>query len=367
MKKFGLKAALFSLHNYTDPLSLVTKIFRDHFLRDRFNYLNKFSPFSVSTQQDKIPLPFDTPKTFSDLMDERAIDLLGSNNTVLLSWSGGVDSTAALIALIKNCPQNERDRINVTFSKESILENPTFYSKLPNLGVTLLEDYNVVDSLRDTECDVVTFGWHADQLFGSDIHLKNLDLYHKPWLDALDWHINKLTGKTLSNKYRDILFTIYSSYANQIGVNLDQWSKFAWLFNFGVKWTGITSYMQYTLFGSDNLNKHNSFFGSHDFQRYAVTHNEEITKENIYLNPKAYKTPLKQYIFAFDGDSEYFTNKSKVNSWKNMFPSVPVEGILLDTDEGLKQFTSKDVDNNCGFCRTKLIKAVSALYLKEDR
>lgn len=363
MKKYGLKAAPFSIYNDNDPLSFVTKVFRSHFLRDRFNILNKYSPFNVSEQADIIPTPYSVPFTLTELMDARAIELLGSNNVVMVAWSGGIDSTAVLVSLLRNCPENERYRIKVAFTEASINENPNFYKMLTTLGVQMLKDEYITDTLREEECDVITSGWCSDQLFGSDVHLKNLDLYNKPWIDALDWHIHNSTGKHIGSKSKDILVEVYSDYANKLGVNLEQWCEFAWMFNFGVKWTGIQAFKQYTLAGSDNLNKLNTFFDTLPFQRFGLTQSFELASQNIYAKPSIYKLALKQYIFEFNKDYEYLKNKGKYASWAGDYSANPIKGILVLTDDGIKQYKF----TSCNGCRSKLLTQVRNYYLKEGR
>ena len=109
-----LKAGRVAFHRRDyDPLSIVTRIFRGHFVRDRFNLLNKYSPFCVSERADEIPTPFAEKVPFADLMDVRAQEIIANKERIAVSWSGGVDSTGIVTAILKNLPENERDRLTV--------------------------------------------------------------------------------------------------------------------------------------------------------------------------------------------------------------------------------------------------------------
>lgn len=367
-KYSGLKAGWLPLDSSDlDPLSLVTGVFRGHFLRDRFNILNRYSPFSVSEEADVIPTAFDEPYVFTDLMDERAKQLLADNETIVVSWSGGVDSTGVIVALLRNLPESERDRIKVICTESSVNEAPNFYKMMLDLGVNVTVTTNLFDALGEESCDVVLSGWCADQLFGSDIHLKNLDLYNKPWIDALDWHINRVRGVCLSNRSKTILLDIYTDYATRLGVNVEQWCEFAWMFNFGVKYTFVKEHARLVLGGSQNQDKICPFFDTFEFQRYSVTRFPSLRVTNMYEHRQDYKLPLKQYIFEFSGDQDYLNNKGKMNSWMSQQGrSCYTNGVLpIVTDEGMKFFTNKNDSEEFDIRYSQLITKVGAMFRKE--
>lgn len=369
-KYSGLKTGWLPLKTSDlDPLSLVTHVFRGHFLRDRFNILNRYSPFSVSEEADVIPTAFTEPYVFTDLMDARAKQLLADNETIVVSWSGGVDSTGVIVALLRNLPENERNRIKVICTEQSINEGSKFYKMMLDLGVNVIITTELVDDLGEEDCDVVVSGWCADQLFGSDIHLKNLDLYNKPWIDALNWHISYLYGCKLSKRSESIIADVYSDYAKQLGVNVEQWCEFAWMFNFGVKYTFVKEHSRLVLGGSPNQDKICPFFDALDFQRYSVSRFPMLRETNMYERRQDYKLPLKQYIFDFSGDRDYLEKKGKVNSWKSQHErNCYTNGAFpVVTDEGLKLFTNKNAGEECGTCQSKLTIKVGELFRKEGR
>ena len=369
-KYSGLKTGWLPLnHSDLDPLSLVTRVFRGHFLRDRFNILNRYSPYSVSEEADVIPTAFDKPYVFTDLMDDRAKQLLADNETIVVSWSGGVDSTGVVVALLRNLPDNERNRIKVICTERSVNEGPNFYKMMLDLGVDVNVTTELLNDLGEEDCDVVVSGWCADQLFGSDVHLRNLDLYNRPWIDALNWHIKKQFEGQLSNRSKLILFDIYTDYAKQLGVNVEQWCEFAWMFNFGVKYTFVKEHARLVLGGSPNQEKICPFFDTMDFQRYSVSRFPMLRTSNMYEHSKHYKLPLKQYIFEFSGDQDYLEKKGKVGSWVTpRGGSCYTNGALpIMTDDGLKIFTAKNDGEECNIRKLKLITKVGEMFRKEDR
>ena len=211
------------------------------------------------------------------------------------------------------------------------------------LNVTIADE--LVDGLGDVECDAIVSGWCADQLFGSDVHLKNLGLYNKHWLDAIDWHL-QLNHQKLSSKSKDILADIYTQYANVLGVKVEQWCEFAWMFNFGVKYSYIRDHSKLCLAGSENVNKVFPFFDTMKFQRYGLNFFESVRDENIYANSEAYKREMKQYIYSFAGDKDYLLNKGKVGSWRSGSRSSYARNIVpVVTDSGLLLFKCTSHNN----------------------
>lgn len=107
-----------------DPFSIVCRTIYSEFVRDRFNYLNKYSPYIISAEADPIPTPFETTVPFSDIMDKMAIkiDQKATNGKIDVFWSGGVDSTGVVVALLKNI--NDKTKIRVHCTNSSLEEYP---------------------------------------------------------------------------------------------------------------------------------------------------------------------------------------------------------------------------------------------------
>src|SRR6266487_1681100 len=63
-------------------------------------------------------------KTYEQLCDERAREVLGYNGPLHVFWSGGIDSTCLLVSLLK---ARGGDRITVLMNRDSIAEYPYFY------------------------------------------------------------------------------------------------------------------------------------------------------------------------------------------------------------------------------------------------
>jgi hypothetical protein len=78
---------------------------------------------------DRIPTAFDRHATFGELCDQRATDLVRQaaweDRDLCVLWSGGIDSTAALVAIARAAHEaNAWGRVIVVLSQDSVHENP---------------------------------------------------------------------------------------------------------------------------------------------------------------------------------------------------------------------------------------------------
>ena len=171
----------------TSPFTSLNRLMNGFLCRDRFNILNKHSEFRMDTEADPVPTPFTEPVSISDLIDARAVELLSRNQQIVVQYSGGVDSTVALIALMKHLPENEWNRITLFYDEGGIEENPEFWSmlNLTKIRKTLLLPSEFVEAMREDDYDLIVSGRCADALFGPNIHVMVPNAYHLPWLDGI--------------------------------------------------------------------------------------------------------------------------------------------------------------------------------------
>ncbi|MEL6276726.1 MAG: hypothetical protein AAFU03_16630, partial [Bacteroidota bacterium] len=120
---------------------------------------------------DKIPA-FSNAKqpSFADICDQTAKSILAeaeaTNRKIQLLWSGGIDSTVALAALLKN---GEKEtllrRVEVLLSMQSINEYPHFFRQF----ILHQLPYRVIHppiTKHFAEDKLIVTGEHGDQLYG---------------------------------------------------------------------------------------------------------------------------------------------------------------------------------------------------------
>lgn len=309
---FGLNAFLcvFSNSSLTDRTQTIDQGFKTCIL-------DPFPDFSNNTKSNL---------TFSEICDQRALDIVNQardeQRPIHVFWSGGIDSTAALIALLKNIdPKDQKELITVFLNKESIDEYPYFYTNviLPNLKVRVIDDS--YDFLLGNP--IIVTGELGDQLFGSVImddllnlqsSRSNIDIFHQPYKSVMPKFLRyrlKTDDKELVANLMDYLFPLIEKCPWPIVSMYDC----LWWMNFTLKWQHVDQRFSVgfhletlDLFNSYKLCAH--FFKTEAFQQWSVA-NPDLKIKNTWAS---YKFPAKEYIYEFSKDKCYFEDKHKVPS-----------------------------------------------------
>ena len=167
---------------------------------------NKY-PFHFKTSVRFPMQPFEYKEVSSslkDLMYQRAEELKDMDNTIQFLWSGGVDSTAALLVLKDVC---SKDQLLVQLTPTSIEENHVIWNRLvKNLSHDVYTGEHLYE-VTNTQNVVVECG-SADHLYGSDgattgpaeaiAKENNFNLEHifesPPWNFKRRWYIKRRFG-----------------------------------------------------------------------------------------------------------------------------------------------------------------------------
>jgi hypothetical protein len=344
------------LDNQHSPFGILNSLFCSRCCRDRFNGLNHYSKLNWVDSVDSIPEASETP--IADLMDRRAEELI-KQGSIAAQWSGGVDSTSLVLALIKNGISKED--LVILYDKNSVTEYPKLHAWFKEQGWNLKE---VTKSWREDlgtiDTNVITNGWCADQLFGSIYFHENPKDYSKSFTELVsgsDVFARPLSRDTIKNAEE-----VITKYAEELfGVKLSIAAEFGWFTNFIMKWTWVSTYNNLYLASFSNRNKTQPFYNTDYFQAFAVGNFEQIAPYNIYgSDARYYKRPLKEYCNSIFPDEDYLTNKSKNPSWQGSSDRTlgdqPI--ITAKTTEGFKLF------NPGSFSYTTVAEQIFTKFLK---
>ena len=228
---------------------------------------------------------------FYDVMMDSAAWVAERGNQIDFMWSGGLDSTSALLALNEICP----DRIRVIMNENSKLEHPKLWDSL----------VQHLDHIIDTDDDVLGVGrpdintWvncsEADSLFGSS--------------DA------RPLGKVAAGKQADM-----EKVGEGVMINAP-WEKWKIKYQYGLP---VRTWRMLGTFRGDWLDIDNirPFFCSPQMQKFACNmhiKDEIVWYTNSPANPlgdkyKECKMPLRDFVARVSGDKDYAYNKLKMNS-----------------------------------------------------
>lgn len=246
------------------------------------------------------PIPDDsnTDKTFADLCDARAAHILaGSTRPVLLLWSGGIDSTAALAALIR------ADKpFFCSLSPWAAQEYPALYRRLWQCQFAKVTPVHLPPRLNSLfeQFNLVT-GELGDQMFGSDLMFRG------------DFRRQLLApfGEVLPQPVLDAT----AAQRAKAPIPLKDTADVLWWVNFSLKY----QFVQYRMFDSGAEPRSNTyhFFCAADFDRWAIS-NREANKRWIDSGDARYKQVAKDYIYAQFKDADYRDKKRKQWSLRNL-------------------------------------------------
>jgi hypothetical protein len=313
-------------------------------------------PFKTSTL-DSMRLPT-LPKTFSKTLEEvcyeRARSILDSavsgNKTISILWSGGIDSTCTVTSFLMAIKPHETNLLTILLNKESILENPRFFRNYL-VGKVNCKDSNVWQRYISNDNIFVT-GEGGDQVCwngftrSSDRIFNELgwDYLRKP--ATLENVVPVLEQVSQDRTSAIVAYnSIISPLKNNSVVPVDSVGQILWYFNFTCKWQNVYLRTLNNLVNTEIIDSQYisdnfmMFYESDDIQIWTMLNNESTVWVKKFTD---IKNPLKQVIYRFDRDKEYFENKVKFGSLGRLSRMRPSIGYItsnwrftdfVDTDQ----------------------------------
>lgn len=294
-------------------------------------------------------------KSFEEVSDMRAMDLKKliqqTNGKFAVFWSGGIDSTCCVTAILKNLTLEELDHIYIALSPDSMIENPNFYIDHIHNKV------KVLDSQENRYSDFVEQGFICvpsdlgDALFGTELGTKMYAQF-KEVAEQLPTDTKKL----VENLYQEVISedVHYSKYEHLIIAYLDNilakkkavlrpsdanfgrlfYEKmvhnintstvpvhslhdFFWWIIFNVKFMHCALRAPYLYSMGENrravAENVFSWYGSKDYQQWSMANNNNGQKISG-TRQSSYKTVARDYIYEFDKNDWYYRYKLKIAS-----------------------------------------------------
>jgi hypothetical protein len=318
------------------------------FLVDRTRTIDDF--YAILGPLPTIP---NEPVDYGAACDEKAHEILShcrdEDKELRVSWSGGIDSTNAIVALLKFHEEYPEVDMKVCLNQKSIDEYPWFYTNLIESNdrieiyrgeVMEAEDLGENEALglnmsRDTGRDyVVVTGELGDQIFGAKILVPDIK--------------ENGTDGTVKMHYSNVFSPDMATYLEPlIDAMPDDWDRdcghvMHWL-NFILKWQWCQLRM-FVMYPVPYL-KYRHFFDHDPLQQWCLQNNMQVKWPEYDI--KRYKEVAKRYIADFTGDEEYYIDKEKEDSQRttiNVFDSDPT---VTEADIGKrKHWSAVDIHFN---------------------
>jgi hypothetical protein len=252
-----------------------------------FNYKN-FRPWTPPTNKLSLDMA----------LQLRVNELLSSGQKINLFWSGGIDSTAMLVAFLKHT--SNLGQLRIIYSPFSTYEHPGYLDFLKKFNLELLDISG--DTLYDTTIDgIMVTGDGGDEMHAS-LDQSFFELYHDrlhmPWQDLF-----------YKKKPDDQFIEFCSSWFDKIGRDINTILEARWAFYAIAKNRCILS-NKYRLYANQPNFSHENLLGFYDCQEFEeyIYHNIDHIINKDYAS---WKYKLKEYCNKFDHFDDWCRYKSK--------------------------------------------------------
>lgn len=259
--------------------------------------------------------------TFKEVTDRRAMEIAEMvearpDMPVLAYWSGGIDSTLLLSAILKHWPQHLLDRLKIKLSNASYVENPRFFTdiiKTSGIEYGQFKEYNYSNAiiLHGDPADAL---WIGGNVLTFNVHY-NAD-YDSKLTTNKDAVLRYFADKT-DMDHADWLYNQLLETANISSYPLDTVGDLFWwlIFNYNypmmtLKHFGEAPTPAYEPFKKNFI----LWFDTIEYQAWSVQAQYHQLDVKFDGSIRSYKMPAKEYIYEFDKNQYYRDFKTKVHS-----------------------------------------------------
>eukprot|EP01062_Namystynia_karyoxenos_P038598 TRINITY_DN28030_c0_g1_i1.p1 TRINITY_DN28030_c0_g1~~TRINITY_DN28030_c0_g1_i1.p1 ORF type:complete len:575 (+),score=173.03 TRINITY_DN28030_c0_g1_i1:72-1796(+) len=330
-------------------------------LIDRTGTLNRGLPLKL---RSLFPIPPRDPRMrdapLAPLMSARAAELLRLARErgleLRLLWSGGIDSTGTLAALLAELRKEDRGTpspLVVLLSQESVDEYPAFHADTivaeraaGRLRTVQLDPAQPVSAQMDFSRHIYVTGECGDQLFGSALmaaafnpgHAHNAALLERglgaPWREVVPQSLAKCGLERDPAEWCEWL----APQLEHSPVPVETVFDLLWWLNFSMKWQHVVLRCLHHREGMQpsDIDSVHHFYASDHFQQWSMeNHHRKLPDLRVW---STYKAPLKEFIFEFNGDADYRDNKLKLGSLQHVMDSYRSLAIGIDDRFNLLKF-----------------------------
>lgn len=291
----------------------------------------------------------DFSMTWTEITDLKAQELWSQsralNRPVLLRWSGGIDSTLVLIALLKHARADDLDRLVVATTKAGIWESSHIYfTYLANKIKTVDFDHCIPSFTTDTFANFIhVSGSPCDQLMIGMIAMSEQALQDPSWF-SISWkNTVKLQEYLAATKKHfggdevlDYIQQIVCDNIESLNTDIRSIHQFVWWFNFNF-FSVAQGTHEYTHWHANNgipvgVWKNHVFPWFYDtrYQKWAMTNS---SRPDIVFGKNDWKVPLKQYIYDYVQDAYWLEYKPKIGSHGRTTWKAPNKGWFAITND----------------------------------
>jgi hypothetical protein len=245
--------------------------------------------------------------SFSEAMSVMASAIHNMDGDKVVMWSGGLDSTAIIVALMNIHAAQD---FEIVLTQESIAEYPAFYEKVVKLlRHRIVTAPTWVDALlNQLPHKVITGHGHSIPIYDK---LKHPEI-------ELDANWTELLAVLPNEESRVML----SAHVAAAPVQISSVDDAYWYIRLVFEAHQTTYRMSMITEDPKDGQKFIPFYGSDVYQSWEINNRNLIRLKSIRSSATRIKNNLRQYILDFNGDDAYATTKEKINSPKVAFGSA---------------------------------------------
>ena len=319
---------------HTFPKALPWEIDCVHQLATKLKHKLLYPRFGRHTLPvDTTPLEdlFGTPEnlatasheSFEQTIDRRCHDLISTrrDRPWIVWWSGGIDSTAIVTALLRHPEVQFRDNITICVNEISISENPRFFYK------TIVPNFTVMHGHDPQAQNNVDFyhvsGALSDQLCGPDqaLHMLGIDgkKSFREARDELVQQVNRswqIDGAWFFKRMMEHIESVPDA-------PVENCADFFWWFNHTWPWYYVLLQERDGL--SRNIKQHLDaklqWYDTYEFHAWAW-HRARVQFADSFARPERFKQELKDYTWSYTRDNYFRYFKTKSHSDSRKWPAI---------------------------------------------
>jgi hypothetical protein len=311
-------------------------------LSGSINQHGVYWPLHLCSRAHKLTTPWPQAATVSAIPDYKSVDhkfshlidamaqrlcelVLVNDLTPCLLWSGGIDSTAILVSLLRVGNTEFLSRLQVVLSPDSVKENAYFYNRFIKDKLTTVP----VSEFEITELNynklIVLTGDAGNQVFGcSTIY----DLfYRQPGLLNEPWHTVKDLAGLLPGR-GDLAAKLVVESLPYAPFEIKSVYDLLWWSNFNFKWDEVLLRSMYFLAKHLSPKQSKEFYANNLFRLFEQPelqtwsmHNKDLRREQTKIHPKWH---LMNYIHDFDHNDFWYANKQEAASGSAQTRATPI-------------------------------------------
>lgn len=253
----------------------------------------------------------------------------------IIQWSGGIDSTVIVAAVLKNLSKSDRNNVTISCNHASVLEYPKFYVDCiqPHFRVI---DSAMICSADPTDQYYLINGEPGDQIFGHRYSRFLRDLGAMNWRQQPDALIKFLTEFS-TPEFARWLYEGMRHNLESVDLPVTTYRDWAWWLSFNMTWVGVILrqhiYYENPMSMAQYLDSVIHWYKYPAYQQWSM-HNNHVRFKGGAV-PGDDKIAAKQYINGIYTDSYYLNYKTKIDSAGRLQPRQKLDWVAMLDDKSV--------------------------------